>query len=160
MIRRPPRSTRTDTLFPYTTLFRSLQPRIPGRPSGRAGRGYSGAAAAAHGVAARRMEPLVPEPRGVGRGVAGHALRAVRQCRASLRRRSRPCPDAALPDRFRACQRPDRAGLSASGPLTALLLCGGAADEDRFSPRRRLPLLAAGGGGALSRRGDGLVNAR
>src|SRR3546814_16021693 len=32
MIRRPPRSTRTDTLFPYTTLFRSLRkkagPRI------------------------------------------------------------------------------------------------------------------------------------
>src|SRR3546814_6360534 len=28
MIRRPPRSTRTDTLFPYTTLFRSL-PRQP-----------------------------------------------------------------------------------------------------------------------------------
>src|SRR3546814_10203115 len=26
MIRRPPRSTRTDTLFPYTTLFRSLVP--------------------------------------------------------------------------------------------------------------------------------------
>src|SRR3546814_21087663 len=24
MVRRPPRSTRTDTLFPYTTLFRSL----------------------------------------------------------------------------------------------------------------------------------------
>src|SRR3546814_1016397 len=29
MIRRPPRSTRTDTLFPYTTLFRS-GPRLPG----------------------------------------------------------------------------------------------------------------------------------
>src|SRR3546814_16941130 len=30
MIRRPPRSTRTDTLFPYTTLFRSLgQPVAP-----------------------------------------------------------------------------------------------------------------------------------
>src|SRR3546814_7446357 len=35
MIRRPPRSTRTDTLFPYTTLFRSLagkdltEPRVP-----------------------------------------------------------------------------------------------------------------------------------
>src|SRR3546814_10210109 len=28
MIRRPPRSTRTDTLFPYTTLFRSLIPGI------------------------------------------------------------------------------------------------------------------------------------
>src|SRR3546814_11888452 len=27
MIRRPPRSTRTDTLFPYTTLFRSLRVR-------------------------------------------------------------------------------------------------------------------------------------
>src|SRR3546814_4614180 len=27
MIRRPPRSTRTDTLFPYTTLFRSGDPR-------------------------------------------------------------------------------------------------------------------------------------
>src|SRR3546814_1295946 len=29
MIRRPPRSTRTDTLFPYTTLFRSMA--RPGR---------------------------------------------------------------------------------------------------------------------------------
>src|SRR3546814_17430160 len=28
MIRRPPRSTRTDTLFPYTTLFRSLVPTL------------------------------------------------------------------------------------------------------------------------------------
>src|SRR3546814_19480778 len=28
MIRRPPRSTRTDTLFPYTTLFRSLRRRL------------------------------------------------------------------------------------------------------------------------------------
>src|SRR3546814_8453142 len=31
MIRRPPRSTRTDTLFPYTTLFRSHQSL--GRPA-------------------------------------------------------------------------------------------------------------------------------
>src|SRR3546814_19776669 len=32
MIRRPPRSTRTDTLFPYTTLFRSfLRELKPGR---------------------------------------------------------------------------------------------------------------------------------
>src|SRR3546814_20764185 len=30
MIRRPPRSTRTDTLFPYTTLFRSTSPTIHG----------------------------------------------------------------------------------------------------------------------------------
>src|SRR3546814_6244152 len=39
MIRRPPRSTRTDTLFPYTTLFRSSlrlfghdRPQAAGRP--------------------------------------------------------------------------------------------------------------------------------
>src|SRR3546814_7701624 len=28
MIRRPPRSTRTDTLFPYTTLFRSIKAKL------------------------------------------------------------------------------------------------------------------------------------
>src|SRR3546814_11963805 len=33
MIRRPPRSTRTDTLFPYTTLFRSYLPAWRGHPS-------------------------------------------------------------------------------------------------------------------------------
>src|SRR3546814_1615012 len=37
MIRRPPRSTRTDTLFPYTTLFRSVEQhperRILDRPA-------------------------------------------------------------------------------------------------------------------------------
>src|SRR3546814_6670461 len=38
MIRRPPRSTRTDTLFPYTTLFRS-------RPGTAGGRRRSGAQA-------------------------------------------------------------------------------------------------------------------
>src|SRR3546814_17584275 len=31
MIRRPPRSTRTDTLFPYTTLFRSVRIGLPQR---------------------------------------------------------------------------------------------------------------------------------
>src|SRR3546814_3545925 len=47
MVRRPPRSTRTDTLFPYTTLFRSVRararelaragfrPPLPGRPRRR-----------------------------------------------------------------------------------------------------------------------------
>src|SRR3546814_19763230 len=34
MIRRPPRSTRTDTLFPYTTLFRSF-PTLPGAATER-----------------------------------------------------------------------------------------------------------------------------
>src|SRR3546814_13501434 len=40
MIRLPPRSTRTDTLFPYTTLFRS----IFGRGHGLAGVGLDGGA--------------------------------------------------------------------------------------------------------------------
>src|SRR3546814_2072312 len=43
MIRRPPRTTRTDTLFPYTTLFRSLrfepEDRIQ-RTTGKRERGY------------------------------------------------------------------------------------------------------------------------
>src|SRR3546814_5790250 len=42
MIRRPPRSTRTDTLFPYTTLFRSPLPNVdygpkPDHSASRAG---------------------------------------------------------------------------------------------------------------------------
>src|SRR3546814_11404714 len=49
MIRRPPRSTRTDTLFPYTTRFRSARRRRPARrpcgpsrtrSSGSRGSGY------------------------------------------------------------------------------------------------------------------------
>src|SRR3546814_17079075 len=39
MIRRPPRSTRTDTLFPYTTLFRSAQ--WVGRGTGVDGEGLA-----------------------------------------------------------------------------------------------------------------------
>src|SRR3546814_15871465 len=35
MIRRPPRSTRTDTLFPYTTLFRSRRRDHAARPTSR-----------------------------------------------------------------------------------------------------------------------------
>src|SRR3546814_10734816 len=49
MIRRPPRSTRTDTLFPYTTLFRSLralqgarhQPRLRSRRRRQISRGLA-----------------------------------------------------------------------------------------------------------------------
>src|SRR3546814_3197189 len=40
MIRRPPRSTRIDTLLPYTTLFRSLRDEAdPGADHGRAHKG-------------------------------------------------------------------------------------------------------------------------
>src|SRR3546814_8526216 len=37
MIRRPPRTTRTDTLFPYTTLFRSPTYQPAPKPAGEAG---------------------------------------------------------------------------------------------------------------------------
>src|SRR3546814_8382344 len=76
MIRRPPRSTRTDTLFPYTTLFRSLLPK----PSHWAARG-----------GARR-----PQPRSLMRrlGLAqierlGHALAALIELARVRRRRRR-----------------------------------------------------------------------
>src|SRR3546814_12283101 len=39
MIRRPPRSTRTDTLFPYTTLFRSTRRAEPPGRTGARGTG-------------------------------------------------------------------------------------------------------------------------
>src|SRR3546814_14498311 len=38
-IRRPPRSTRTDTLFPYTTLFRSIGIQVLGTAIGFVGDG-------------------------------------------------------------------------------------------------------------------------
>src|SRR3546814_7399322 len=50
MIRRPPRSTRTDTLFPYTTLFRSTQ--------ARGDRGAAGAARRRILTRPRRRLPL------------------------------------------------------------------------------------------------------
>src|SRR3546814_6523772 len=66
MIRRPPRSTRTDTLFPYTSLFRSLalgrDPRIADHPAGRFGRFHARSLIARSGYrtqAAIRQAPSV-----------------------------------------------------------------------------------------------------
>src|SRR3546814_5573225 len=55
MIRRPPRSTRTDTLFPYTTLFRST-PANPWRAL--VGRGASFEAARTLPRSLRRVNAL------------------------------------------------------------------------------------------------------
>src|SRR3546814_7927106 len=84
MIRRPPRSTRTDTLFPYTTLFRSTadQPRRVGDRRGRhdrhapdGARVVGGRAGGREGRACRRPGAVagdrgrrgVPQPRGAAR---------------------------------------------------------------------------------------------
>src|SRR3546814_21189989 len=60
MIRRPPRSTRTDTLFPYATLFRSLASLHAGQA-----RGWLTAAFRSeefmHGLIGERHAPLVVE---------------------------------------------------------------------------------------------------
>src|SRR3546814_12898257 len=56
MIRPPPSSTRTDTLFPYTTLFRSRQ---------------LGRKAVINGYAAvERHQPVIPQPHGVSDAIA------------------------------------------------------------------------------------------
>src|SRR3546814_18477955 len=67
MIRRPPRSTRTDTLFPYTTLFRSA----PTRPASREARKISAAAPAAS--AGERAKPAHRHARRSGRAREGSA---------------------------------------------------------------------------------------
>src|SRR3546814_985590 len=72
MIRRPPRSTRTDTLFPYTTLFRSQCPVGRPRDRRRVGdrlwhRHWCAAAVhdarAGHGALRRRLHGDVAIPR-------------------------------------------------------------------------------------------------
>src|SRR3546814_11064965 len=78
MIRRPPRSTRTDTLFPYTTLFRSSARRFPSlqgvdlgqnRVDGQPHRTFVGAGAA--GAAQPGADPLGQ------RAVSGYASDGV-----------------------------------------------------------------------------------
>src|SRR3546814_3300705 len=60
MIRRPPRSTRTDTLFPYTTLFRSSG-RRPWRGCRRCGRDPAAAARGRSPRASARSEEHTSE---------------------------------------------------------------------------------------------------
>src|SRR3546814_4572040 len=94
MIRRPPRSTRTATLFPFTTLFRSDRPAPPrarlhraGRRSGAACGGREGTAAgglglaAAHEAGARHLEHS--HSRQARGGAADGAARAAGRLRRS-----------------------------------------------------------------------------
>src|SRR3546814_12334005 len=120
MIRRPPRSTRTDTLFPYTTLCRSLHAaaelcvgarrhdhadRLLDQPPGVARAGQPRRAALRllrlhdPGPGARRQRPLLPAARGAA---------AAARPRAAARRRGSalptipspaPCPPGLAPGR-------------------------------------------------------------
>src|SRR3546814_17171742 len=60
MIRRPPRSTRTDTLFPYTTLFRSPL----------------------------ELSPTFSKPERFPLRLVGHAIHSCRRCRSSASARA------------------------------------------------------------------------
>src|SRR3546814_1596577 len=72
MIPRPPRSTRTYTLFPYTTLFRSTDPAAH-----RSAQGFSLYGTHRRGRRQRQWQPAVPD-------------RAARRKPVSLRRLSDP----------------------------------------------------------------------
>src|SRR3546814_19412909 len=87
MIRRPPRSTRTATLFPYTTLFRSCRPR---RARARAG---------FHPCPEQRRRPRHPAPR------CREAALVLRHRRIFPRRRARRHA-VGLPGGFRLRKRP------------------------------------------------------
>src|SRR3546814_6607121 len=63
MIRRPPRSTRTDILFPYTTLFRSLLLPPQRRQGGGPGQKLAASAAPTNGNSWGLLPPIAQEPR-------------------------------------------------------------------------------------------------
>src|SRR3546814_12706390 len=72
MIRRPPRSTRTDTLFPYTTLFRSPRSGPAGNEARHHCRHGDRTDADPHGVATPRDRDASGE-RGGARPLSGAA---------------------------------------------------------------------------------------
>src|SRR3546814_15685031 len=99
MIRRPPRSTRTDTLFPYTTLFRSLgrprtshaPQRVPTAGPARAGRPFHRRTRRRVGSLAKHLLDAPGGPRESGAGDVGEARPADQQAR---RNRHAERPDA------------------------------------------------------------------
>src|SRR3546814_9447772 len=91
MIPRPPRSTRTDTLFPYTALFRSWRARCElagAQVRGRSVRGVPGARRRQKGCLARLHR----------RDVAGSE--------GDLSRRAMPVPQPAGDEHGRRCRKP------------------------------------------------------
>src|SRR3546814_19571771 len=86
MIRQPPRSTRTDTLFPYTTLFRSMGGRLEPTHRIRAAQGEESAFSANHASCASRSRPNRIRLDGVGDAVFGPRFPRTIHAPASRRR--------------------------------------------------------------------------
>src|SRR3546814_4196096 len=68
MIRRPPRSTRTDTLFPYTTLFLSRHGRLRRHPEDRGGAHLAQGSRRGHALGLPRHRQVRRPRRDHGRG--------------------------------------------------------------------------------------------
>src|SRR3546814_17981999 len=84
MIRRPPRSTRTDTLFPYTTLFRSLGTRDSGKAQNyRSAKDAKDAKGSAKNI---KIWMSVPPLRGLNRPTTARFRRSDQTPKAWIRR--------------------------------------------------------------------------
>src|SRR3546814_5468349 len=77
MIRRPPRSTRTDTLFPYTTLFRS---------------GLRRQARASQGIRRLLMAPKLVAITGASGFLGSHTIAALAEAGMNVRALTRSLP--------------------------------------------------------------------
>src|SRR3546814_15176063 len=113
MIRRPPRSTRTDTLFPYTTLFRSGRggdgALLPAPRADGDARAWIGRAPLRHGGRA----PVALHSLGAGGGVlAGRDRRVFRaRCRPRTRAGARTGAGHDWPARCADCGTDGREGV-------------------------------------------------
>src|SRR3546814_17065620 len=116
MIRRPPRSTRTDTLFPYTTLFRSedrhldvvdrdLGGELTSRGGGVVRLEVVLHVGLPHGLRARRLE----------RGVGGRHPRANYERRPQQEQRRGEHEPSGVPERRRAGRGEEQRGTAPRG---------------------------------------------
>src|SRR3546814_1431366 len=112
MIRRPPRSTRTDTLFPYTTLFRSVAQRGP----------------VVRWAPARESEPeQVSSP-----AAASHALHFLKRSHARLDASEKQCLAEIAVAQWPMDRRTDNQRISNAADRHPFQIRPGAADETQI----------------------------
>src|SRR3546814_15275881 len=137
MIRLPPRSTRTDTLFPYTTLFRSVHPAAGEAPQQEAVDGAEGELAALGTLA--RARHGVEQPGDLGAGEVG-----VEQQGGALPHQGFGTPGPKL------LAEPGGAAVTPDGRLVEGCTCGAVTD-----PRRLAQAGDSDGGGPRGARPGG-----